>query len=209
MADIDIQCPACKVLTSVSEFIDSRTVACKSCKHQIEVPLRVEDPGPVRKLKVKRRQSLPVEESPGDETFIGQIKPPKRRKPKSEWRISQHVLAWAIFLVLGTAMYFLRYRGVLERNYLDMLITFAPLVIAAFHILIVLKAFQDAVMHGILCLLIPCYSFIYLFFISDDVYARAVVAGLLVGMAQDSYLFFQTHMVNIYHAINAWLASGG
>jgi DNA-directed RNA polymerase subunit M/transcription elongation factor TFIIS len=209
MADIDLQCPECKALMSVSEFTASRTVACKSCKHQIEVPLQHRDPEPDRKLRVKKRDRLATETDSDDDTFLGQIKPPKRRKPKSEWHVSQVIIAWAVFLALGTAMYFLRYRGLLEYNQLQMLITFSPLVIAAFQILIVLKAFQDSVLQGILCLLIPGYSFVYLFFMSDDFYARAVLGGLLVGMAKDSYLFYEQYALTVYNAINAWLASGG
>ena len=76
-------------------------------------------------------------------------------------------------------------------------------------ILIVLKAFQDSVLQGILCLLIPGYSFVYLFFMSDDFYARAVLGGLLIGMAKDSYLFYEQYALTLYNAINAWLASGG
>jgi len=106
-------------------------------------------------------------------------------------------------------MRYLRYGDVPATRHLEIMQQYGPLVITAFHILAVLKAFQDSVFQGILCLLIPFYSFIYLFFVNDDFYARAVVAGLLVGIAQDSYLFFQTKIIVIYHAVSAWLASGG
>jgi hypothetical protein len=70
-------------------------------------------------------------------------------------------------------------------------------------------AFSDTVFQGILCLLVPFYSYYYLFFISDAFMVRAVAGGLLVGIAQDSMFVFQREAIRIITTVNDWIAAGG
>jgi hypothetical protein len=117
--------------------------------------------------------------------------------------------AWLLFLVVGGGMYYARYMNGLPAPYAAWLPAYGPYVIILLHIVIILTAFQDTVFQGILCLLIPLYSFYYLFLISDIFYLRALVAGLLVGLGVDSALFFQEVANHTIAVVNAWIASGG
>lgn len=209
MADIDIQCPDCKTITSISEFAEVSSLSCKSCGRKIERPRMASEPEAKRKLQLRGAGADASAQGAPPQNYLSTVKPPKRQRRVSPWKISQHIAAWVTFFVLAAGMWFLRYGNVLALRHLDMMKQYAPIVVLAFHILILLKAFQDSVFQGILCLLIPGYSLIYLFFINDDFYARAVFAGLLVAIAEDSFLFYQDKMAGIYEAITAWLARGG
>lgn len=106
-------------------------------------------------------------------------------------------------------MGFLRYGKVLPGAYLSMLKTYGPWVVLGVYVCLVLFAFKDTVYQGILCVLVPLYAFYYLFMLSDAFLVRALVAGLLVGVGQDSAIFYQDHLTQIVDAVRRWIASGG
>jgi hypothetical protein len=117
--------------------------------------------------------------------------------------------SWVVFLVLGAGMWFLRYGGGLEGANLKLFITYAPYVLLAIHVILVLLAFQDTVYQGILCLLIPVYTFYWLFIVVDFFFLRAVIAGLLVGIGQDSIAFYQALLLSTADTVKTWIESGG
>jgi hypothetical protein len=106
-------------------------------------------------------------------------------------------------------MGFLRYGGFLPAEYLSWFPTYGPYAILVVHVILVLMAFKDGIFQGILCLLIPMYSFYYLFIVTDQFYFRAVVAGLLVGVGVDSAVFFQAKFLDVAEEVRGWIASGG
>jgi hypothetical protein len=180
-------------------------VSCKSCGIKLEIPKQKDEVKTIDKLRLKKK-NIP-EEGSEEAEVDPYFKPPKPIKPKKDFTIGQHIIAWALFLGLGTLMFFMRYRGfLLNDSQRTIMITYAPLVALSFHILIVLKAFSDNVLHGVLALFVPGYSFIYLLFISDDFYARAAFAGLMVGMGGDAWLYIKDYVINIYDTITAWLS---
>jgi hypothetical protein len=117
--------------------------------------------------------------------------------------------SWVLFIVLGTAMGFLRYGGILPPQHFQMLTEYGPYVVLFVHAVVVLIAFKDGIFQGILCLLIPMYSFYYLFMVTDQFYFRAIVAGLLVGIGIDSAVFFQGKFLQLAEEVRRWIASGG
>lgn len=118
-------------------------------------------------------------------------------------------VSWLVFVVFGGIMGFLRYGKVLPGAYLSMLKTYGPWVVLGVYVCLVLFAFKDTVYQGILCVLVPLYAFYYLFMLSDAFLVRALVAGLLVGVGQDSAIFYQDHLTQIVDAVRRWIASGG
>jgi len=119
------------------------------------------------------------------------------------------VLSWIVFVLIGGAMGYLRYGNYLPPDQLALFAKYGPWIVIAIHVIVTLMAFSDTVFQGILCLLIPFYSFYYLFFVSDAFMIRAVAAGLLVGIAQDSILVFQREANRIITAVNQWISAGG
>ena len=118
-------------------------------------------------------------------------------------------VSWAVFILLGAAMYVLRFQNVLPSQYSYMLLKYGPYALLVIHVTLVLLAFQDAVFQGILCLLVPLYSFYWLFMITDLFMMRAVVAGLMVGVGLDSVAFYQVVLDDTYKAVSQWIQSGG
>jgi hypothetical protein len=117
--------------------------------------------------------------------------------------------SWLVFILLGGGMYMLRYHDVLPPNTLRMLIRYGPYALLVLHVTLVLMAFQDAMFQGILCLLVPLYSFYWLFMVTDLFMMRAVTAGILVGVGMDSVAFYQDLLNDTYRVVSKWIRSGG
>lgn len=118
-------------------------------------------------------------------------------------------ISWLVFLIFGGLMWGLRYGGLIEGHNLALLIKYGPYAVLVLHVVLVLMAMQDAIFQGILCLLIPLYSFYWLFAVSDAFLLRAAVAGLFVGIGLDSAAFYQTVLTDVSNSVRAWIESGG
>jgi hypothetical protein len=123
--------------------------------------------------------------------------------------VRHHWFAWLLFFALGGGMWYLRYRAALPAPYDTWLTQYAPHAVIALHVIIVLTAFRDTVFQGILSLIIPFYSFFYIFLVSDAFYLRAMTAGVLVGTGLDAAVFFQHKANTTITVVNEWIANGG
>ena len=218
MADIEIKCSKCYKVIMVSEFADLSSIVCRSCGEKLqktETPTSKQQPA-VRGLKLQKSEgSLEQETSATDEDkeapkewrFYRHMR--KNEKPARKFRMTHHFASWIIFVVLGGIMGFLRYGGGFSADHIELIKEFGPIVVIATHIIITLKAFKDSMFQGILCLLVPMYSFYYLFLVSDAFYVRAVVGSLLIGIGQDSFLVLQEKAVSGITAVDNYIQSGG
>lgn len=213
MADLQLTCTRCFTVTTVSEFVDDSALVCRSCGAKLVRPARDEA---TAKKKHKVSAERPGAETNGDaigyaEGNPAELWPGGRKAPRSrkKGRVVHHWYALALFVVFGGAMGYLRYGGALDAGRMELLHTYAAPAAIVLHLLIVLKAFEDQVFQGILCLLVPFYSLYYLFAVSDAVYIRALVGGVLVGIAQDAAEVIQTEFFRICEFIRAWIARGG
>jgi len=211
MADIEIVCPKCSGTVMVSEFADLEAVACPSCNTKINKPqTQSTEATSQTQRKLRIRESKPVVTEDVREAAAVSARIPERsereyaRKP-----FAGPILSWVIFIVLGSAAGFLRYGGDFLVPYADIISSYGPFVIIAVHIIIILKAFRDSVFQGVLCLLLPLYSFYYLFVMADDFLTRAIVGALLVGIGQDSLYVIQREIIEAIDVVQAWIASGG
>ncbi len=181
-------------------------------------PLKKDDPPPPMqpssdipepaKADEKKKLSLKKQAEPSDEPAQVMTQPAKT----SQWsQVSDaknevanrhekhfnHTMASAvIFVILAGVSGGLRY-GNFVPSIVDLISVYGPWAVIAMHVTIILKAFKDNLFSGVLCLLVPGYSFYYLFFSGDDFYTRAVFGGILVGIGYDSGL-----------VINEWLQDG-
>jgi hypothetical protein len=229
MADIDITCVHCSKVVTVSEFVDRDSLSCPFCRKKATQTGRedgsddaaqpkVEPPAAGQsRLKIRKTQGAiqapetdrPAhpDEQPDAWRFNEMTQPmdvAKERVP-----IRHHIFSWLLFLVVGGAMWVVRYSGRVPSQYVADMNVFGPYIVLGFYILIILKAFKDTVFQGILCVVIPLYPFFYLFVICDDFYLRAVFGALLIGIGQDSAIFFQGHVNTVIETVHAWIASGG
>jgi hypothetical protein len=232
MADLSITCTKCKAVTVVSEFVDEAHLKCSECGAALEKPGALEQaalssaknaaaPLPRSKLRLRKNtETDPLQEdaTPDDSAIKNIIQAADedaqdsldlRPEVKSGGGVPHALLAGLIFLVLGGALGYLRYGGVLPEKYLTYSVEYAWIAALVIHFLIVIKAMTENMMQGILSLLIPGYSLYYLFGVSDSFYLRAVVGALLIGIGQDAAVMLREHAGHIAGIVNGFIAGGG
>ncbi len=170
------------------------------------------------KLKLARdkQTELPDEESPGvvkskanmpEET----VAPPLELHPKKKHKkslISQPLLAFVLFLIVGGISGYLRYGIELDDTFADTALDYAWGGILFLHFCIVAKAFTADMMQGILCFFIPGWSFVYLA-LSDHFYQKAIIFGLLVGIGMDGGQQLLDMGLNAFETVQHFINTGG
>ncbi|MCK5850585.1 MAG: hypothetical protein KAH23_06680 [Kiritimatiellae bacterium] len=214
MADIQLTCNSCGNVVTVSEFADPSSITCKQCGESLQKPIAppsAEAMGSRPKLKSQKetKKRISPEHSEEDEQG-GQwliLQDSRKNLPQETGSHLKHAIgSWVVFVVLGAASGAAKYLGVLDSYGL---IEYGPYLILAFNLAIMLKAFKDNMFQGVLCLLVPGYSFYYRLMLCDDFYMRAVITGLTVGIAEDSVVFYSEHAANIFGTVTDWIQTGG
>lgn len=216
MADIDLTCPFCATVVTVSEFADPSLLKCPKCGAKLE-----------KKTDTVTASSRPRPTVAFRPTLTGQPAAEEKVEPAKEWRFHTHirqkqerdkggprlhvhtVLSWILFLVIGGALGYCRYGRVLPPDYLANMKLYAPVVMGVAYLFIILSSFKYSVYQGILSVVIPLYPFFYLFTISDSFYFRAFVAALLIGFGYDAGLFVNKWAGILYYEISQWIQRGG
>jgi hypothetical protein len=183
MADIILACPHCGNRVTVSEFADPAQMTCRQCGRPF-AQLR----GPNPRFDTPEPQEPPagpddagIEDEPPMDTIIARVQP---RAPRR--RVTYQMVCWMVFAGLAFLTALVRFGGLLTPDALDALKTYGPFAVLAMHLFVSARAFQDAVLTGVLCLLVPGYSLFYAFWTMDDYMARAVFGALLVAAGADT-----------------------
>ena len=212
MADIQIKCPQCGAAVGVSEYADRSALRCRACGAPLDESGAANQPERSR-LRLKQQAQPPVMQpdsaAGGAAAGWRYARITAHAQPRRRLRITQHILSWLLFVVVAAVMWYLRYGGGLNTPQLAWMAHWGPYLLLVVHVMVVLRAFKDAIFQGILCLLVPLYSLVYLFLICDYFFMRAIVAGLLVGIGMDSLQFYEHVWTRTVNAVNAWIESGG
>ena len=213
MADIQIQCEQCGQEVTLSQYADPSAVVCRVCGQRLRQPGMAAPPPPMEKESLKLRPRTVVVDARDleaeAETMEVTNKAWFRKAPKKKVGMTHALIGWGLFLVLGAGMGTLRYGDVLSPSNMSLLQEFGPYIFIAVNIVIVLMAFTDQIFQGILVLLVPFYSIFYIFMISDKFIVRALFAGLLVGIGQDSLIWFQATSGEVIESVQTWIETGG
>lgn len=212
MADIELKCPKCAKIVTVSEFADLDGINCQACGESLQKT-------PSTAPKEKSKSSLKLAEIKKEEETSGNTEPTKwqisqeaakKKRPKRKFEMGHLLWSSIIFVIFGGVMGYLRYSpdGFLATNK-DLVRMYGPIVLLTLHVVIILAAFKDSVFQGVLCLLIPLYSLYYLYNVSDKFYLRAITAVFLIGLGQDSAMVFSEWSQVAYNYINDFISSGG
>jgi len=211
MADITVTCQSCGKGFTISEFADLAQVACPACGKPVKAPQQ-EDSG---KPRLSLRKDSPAGASPervaADRPAVpADVVPAGTRLqlPTGRRGLSHVAVGWIVFLALGAVMGAVRYGGFVSADTLALIRDYGWCLALAVHVFIVWKAFEDAVFYGLLCLLVPFFSLYYLFLISDRFLLRAVVAGMLVGIGQDTANVVQKTATETINAVSGWIERG-
>lgn len=228
MPDIIIQCTSCSNEITVSDVVDISKLKCRGCGGSFlraNSPDKGSDPNASEKKRplIKAKTTTGAEAQPEPQE-AAPTEPHKRliweklNNTKGQKEVAKESRkmyssltwkAWLVFVIVASVCGFLRYGGVIPDATIREAAIYQALTLLVFHIVITLKAFQDSVFQGVLCILIPPYSIYYLFSASDDFMLRATIAGLLVGIGQDAGILFHEWSINVIDTVNEWIASGG
>lgn len=204
-----------------------------------ETPAPVAVPAPVgvSRLKLAKQQREQLETEPQPPPTKG--KQPKAPEPEETFKAddllrqqplelhpkvktkrkgtSHTLLAFLLFAVIGAATGYLRYGSEMKlpgSEHLPValimdLMQYAWGGILLLNLVVVLKAMTDNMFQGILCLLIPGWSIVYLLFISDNFYLRAIFFGCMVGIGQDGSAQLYEIAASAMNAISNFINTGG
>jgi hypothetical protein len=212
MADITITCAACGRASTFSEFVSEAALVCRGCGGALQRPGAEADKPKHKVAPVAFETDDATQEQAQTDSrqarrlWAGQGPVPRGQRHAT---VRHHWYAWALFAALAALAAWLRYGGGLPPAALQHLGIYAVYVALALHVIVILKAFEDSVFRGILCLLIPFYSLYYILAVSDAVYLRAVVGGLLVVIGQDAAIVLNERFTHAVAFVHAWIASGG
>ena len=125
----------------------------------------------------------------------------------------KRAVPWGLLIVLIFApiMAILRYGEytpigpLLPDSILDSLENYGAYILIFTHLVIVILAFGDSVMEGILCVLVPFFSFYYILANNDRNIFRAFLLVLIIFLALDTYNFSKVHGATTYKAVKHWL----
>jgi hypothetical protein len=218
MADISVTCSGCGAGIQVSEFADS--VVCRSCGRSTPVPKAVA-PAPVAGAEVQPgagsglrfksgRRTQPKGQAGVDlRDVVGHVKKrATRERTGFSWGGST-ALAWVAFLVVGGLAVWARFGALLSPEHLDLLKRYGPMLALAFHIMVVVRAFEDSVLQGAMCVLLPPYAFYYLFAFCDLFVLRGLYLGVLAGVGLDTFVVVRELAIAVNRSVTTWIMSGG
>jgi hypothetical protein len=210
MADIQITCTRCFTVATVSEFVDDSALVCRSCGAELTRPSRP-DARAKPTMAATRDIGRTDDEQPSPDGNPIELWPGGKRAPRHrrKHRALHHWYAFGLFLALGSLMAYWRYGGGLSPVRLELLRAYAAPALLGLHVLIILKAFEDQVFQGILCLLVPLYSLYYAFGVMDSLYVRALIAAVLIGIGQDAAEVSQLKAFDAIEFVRRWIAKGG
>lgn len=226
MADIQTRCPTCGKEMVVSEFAQS--VVCRTCQASITIASgsaagvatasksaseKAKGAPDLKFRSIERTGSRMPEAVVASQDLKDAAENVRKRREGShtgsrDWT-NHPAFSWCVFILLGGVMGWMRYGTSLPVEYLDMMTSYGPYLALVLHVLITVRAFEDSILNGALCLLLPPYAYYYLFIISDYFMLRAVVAGCLAGIGWDTFIVVKAQSIAIYQTITTWIASGG
>ena len=215
MADIQLMCASCGNTVTVSQFADPSMMTCKQCGQKLQgAPSALGQPDATKQsVRPQVRKQQPLNPAPqaaaaasGEPQQWDILESMKKEMPPPPGvSMTQAIASWSLFIVIAAASGAARYMYLIP----DHIMQYGPYLVLIFVLTILLKAFKDSMFQGMLCLLVPGYAFYYLFLVCDDFYLRAVIGGLMVGLAENSYNFYSQIAIDVFVGVTKWIQSGG
>ena len=213
MADIQLTCPACGRLQTVSEYVEEPAIPCPACGQTIALPERKPvNPG----LHLKRRdpprpreQAVHAGAAVNGSALPSLVARRSANVARGDHWVQAHTLrVWLsalIFLALAGGLAYIRFYGGWPGMPLETLKWYGMLAVAAAYLFAIGLALRDNMLDGLFAIVIPLYPFYYLFFSSGAVFMRALVGALLVAFGYDTLLYLQGWSIGLVDAIKLWV----
>ena len=200
MADIVVKCAQCGKETSVSEYVDPDLATCGSCGEKLDIPhVELTGPRPPPQKEKPKDGPSPLERNTMTAFRVASARRARVHKRKRIISWSPSVLTtWLIFGIGAIVVCLLRF-VLLKDSELELLIKGGLACLLILHFTVIVDAFADSIMTGLLCLFVPFYSFFYLYTMCDSYVLRLAVGILLLPFGCDG-------AVRVYKLIDLLLA---
>lgn len=227
MPDITIPCSACDHSLTISEYAKPENLRCPSCGAEVALPGRtpaaaaggnvvIEQPDPSRRrASVARRpaRSAATGDAPpaAGARVVAEVEVDSEKARRSRRRIlGPGIISAIVLLIIGLPLAWYRYAGPIDPGMAASLDhfghTWGPLIILAFHIIILLEAYRDEFFFGVMSTIVPLYSFAYLYTRSDNQVVRIVFSLFVVVFALPMYDGTIEKLSSAYETVNAFIA---
>lgn len=215
MADIDISCPKCGTVHTVSEFVDPESVVCRNCNQKLLKPASAGKPKEIPTVhKPDLQQPKPQVDQVQHSQHASHNKPEplgtvktstKLQKEPEKFKISSHMLSWIIFIVGGSIMGMVRYGDILSAEVLKSFNEVSPFIFLIVHVFVCLSISKESVLQGVISLLVPPFMLYNLFVQSDRFFMRAFVGVLAIGMGEATLIFWSEMIGRIFTSFEDWI----
>ena len=128
-----------------------------------------------------------------------------REKRRLKASVLVVAMSWVVFVVLGLALVYIRFFSGIPGVELEELKQYGLIAIGVCYVLIICLALTDNMFYGLLCIVVPTYPCSCILVVSTLVYARAIVAAVLVAFGYDTAIFLQAAWNKVFEAVNHWI----
>jgi hypothetical protein len=207
MADIDVTCANCGENVTISEYVDADLATCSVCGDKLFAAK--DEPTPKKgrnaggKVVVSKATLHEVPRSAKDPTMNMSDESvftvsdatkarAKKRKKRKKVQIGQFVPGIGVILgfvvLISAVITFLRFGNALSESDVETFKQIGVCLLGFGHMAVMVDAFKDNAMYGLLCMFVPFYSLTYLYTKCDSLLLRAFVGMLLVPFLIDASL---------------------
>lgn len=208
MADIIIKCAACGKENKVSEYASAEALVCVGCHHPLQLPEPEKNPGRLKMRKIETHQAeslsgevtdktadekVRIESAAASAAVLGEVHKVREtvKRPHAFW-------SYLTFLIVcGTLVglqYVMKQRPDLMQTYAWARLGFG--VLGA--VLLLIVAFQDSTIQGLLCLFVLPYTLYYAAVRLEIYWVQGIFMGVVVALCTE--LYFMPGQAFITHA---------
>ncbi|TAN35971.1 MAG: hypothetical protein EPN23_09710 [Verrucomicrobia bacterium] len=196
MADITLTCSACGATLTASEFVDG-SLPCPQCGMLLEKPLKPEALRPHLAAPVERPALKLIR--PAAALLVAQ----QRTQSVRTWaRVGASLelrlaAAWTLFVALLVVLLAWQWWGLRDARFLHLYLNARWGVAALTWLAVLIPAFQDTWLQGLLCLFVPPYTVYFALNRLDYFGLRSLYFAVLVALAAEFYFLPQQTLVGM------------
>lgn len=225
MADIKAKCDKCGKEILISEYAAVQTLPCQ-CGGTIAIErpavegreFRLKSTAELHSEKQVEKERLftPLSEQRAEDSPHMQVRSAASARRMARERRREKIssvklkLSIALFVLLGAAAGYFRYKYGpvhMPRGEFEKILSYGLWALGAAYLLGIIIALKDNMFDGLLAIVVPFYSFYYLFAVSTAIFVKAIVGALLIGFGYDGALFLQKYSQIVFNYVNSWIRS--
>ncbi len=220
MADITVTCPSCGASASFSEYVSPETLLCPGCKQAISLP-KIENQTRLRVRKAT--QSTASDTVDTDLSSLVAAPPPalepapakpgldimsQTHKERGRSKGPSKIMGIVLFILLAGVLIGAQALAQKGEFPLDYYIWGRLGVMAVVMLLVLTAAFDDGLLQGFLCLLLPFYVIYYCLARMETYWLRGLFLALCAALGAEFYFMKdQAFLILAQRQLNQFIAS--